>query len=179
MNSIMYAEATLLSATHPQIAKHTSALSVFFSSFLALGGLVAIYFSLELDRSSSTLCMILLTLGTILLLVALYRIFWRCRETVYIPTGSVIDEGSCFLDICDLQHLSDILEQGRFETSGSLTFKHSGNVRMDYMLSKDRKFAAAQLFKFIPYTYEPVSQVYYFTDGAARQFANHLSDKSF
>ena len=32
---------------------------------------------------------------------------------------------------------------------------------MDYMISQDKKFVAAQLFRFIPYTYEPASSVFY------------------
>lgn len=179
MNSNIGVEATLLSAAHPQVSQHTSTSSVLCSSLLALGGFIAIFVSLDMDRSSSTLCMVVLTLGTIFLLIAMYRFFWRSRDLVYTPTGSVIVDGSCFLDICDLKQLEEMLEQGKFEMSDRLTFKHSGNVRMDYMLSKDRKFAAVQLFKFIPYTYEPISQVFYYTDETARLFTNHLSDKSF
>lgn len=179
MNSSIDAEATLLSAAHPQVSKRTCISSILLSSLLALGGGIAISVSLGMNRTSSTLNMIVLTSGAILLLVAMYRLFWRSREMVYAPTGSVISDGTCFLDICDLKRMEDMLEQGNFETTGKLPFKHSGTVRMDYMLSKDHRFAAVQLFKFIPYTYEPVSQVYYYTDVAASQFADCLSDKNF
>ena len=43
----------------------------------------------------------------------------------------------------------------------------SGNIRMDVILSADKKFAAVQLFQFIPYTYQPITSVQYFTDEQA------------
>ena len=179
MNQTDYAEATLLSAVHPHLSKHTNVFSILISVLVALAGIAAIVWALDLDKSSSTLSMTLLTLGTILLLVALYRMFWRSRETVYLPTGSCITEGSYYLDTCDLNGLSSMLEQGDFNASKGIAFKVSGNARMDYMLSKDHQFVAVQLFRFVPYTYEPASQVYYYTGNEAALFARHLNDKSF
>ena len=51
----------------------------------------------------------------------------------------------------------------------------SGNARLDYMVSKDGKFAAAQLYRFIPYTYEPFSRVYYYTEADSASFARRLN----
>jgi len=42
------------------------------------------------------------------------------------------------------------------------------------MVSKDGKFAAVQLFRFVPYTYEPISDIYYYTDADAKAFQNYL-----
>lgn len=43
------------------------------------------------------------------------------------------------------------------------------------MLSEDRKFAAVQLFQFVPYTYNPVTSVRYFTNGEAASIAAFLT----
>ena len=43
----------------------------------------------------------------------------------------------------------------------------SGNVRMDVMISQDNKFAAVQLYQFVPYTYTPVTSVRYYTGSDA------------
>ena len=51
----------------------------------------------------------------------------------------------------------------------------SGNLRLDVMLSEDRKFAAVQLFQFVPYTYNPVTSVRYFTNGEAASIAAFLT----
>ena len=178
MNQTITADASLLSATHPQISKHTNLFSVILSSLVGVAGIASLLVALDMDKSSSV-SMGLMTLGTILLLVALYRIFWRSKERVYLPTGSTVTEGSCYLDICDLQAMNDALEHGGFDVSYHVGTKISGNARMDYMVSKDKKFAAAQLFRFIPYTYEPASRIYYFADEEAAAFVHRLNEKSF
>ena len=94
-------------------------------------------------------------------------------------TGSVVKEGTCFFDVCDLQALTDALEKKGFETRNDVKVKTNGNVRMDYMISQDKKFVAAQLFRFIPYTYEPASSVFYFTGDDASAFVHCLETSEF
>lgn len=179
MNQINTADVNLLSASHPHISKHTSVFSLVVSALIALIGMGIILIALSLDRSASTLCMSLLTLGTILLLVAVYRFFWKSKEMIYLPTGSVVRKGVCYLDIDDLQVMKELLEQGGFESSSNIHIKMSGNARLDYMVSKDGKFAAAQLYRFIPYNYEPFSYVYYYTEADASSFTRRLNTGNF
>lgn len=50
---------------------------------------------------------------------------------------------------------------------------------MDYLISHDKRFAAVQLFRFIPYTYEPASSVYYLTGQDALDFTRCLETNKF
>lgn len=179
MNQTAVTDARLLSASHPHITKHTSVFSLVVSSLVALSGLTVILVALGLDQSASTLCMSLLTIGTILLLIAVYRFFWKSKEMVYLPTGSIVKEGTCYLDINDLQPMNALLEQGGFESLENIQIKMSGNARLDYMVTKDGKFAAAQLYRFIPYTYEPFSKVYYYKEADAASFIRRLNTGNF
>lgn len=173
MTKSFHVEATLLSAVHPHISKHTSVFSVLLSLGIALTGIACIVWSLNVDKSSAIESMTLLTLGTILILVALYRAFWKSTEIVYIPTGSSIREGSYFVDSADLVALQKAMDSNNFSEPG-LSFKHSGNGRIDYMVSKDGRFMAVQLFQFVPYTYEPASDIYYYMDADAQAFRQYL-----
>lgn len=170
-------EASLLSATHPYISKHTSVYSMLVLLGMALVGVACVALSLNFDESSSTVSMVLLTLGTILILVALYRAFWKSTEIVYIPTGSTICEGSYYFDTVDLQTLKEAMTNKNF---GQLrvSFKQSGNGRLDYMASKDGKFMAVQLSQFVPYIYEPVSEIYYYMDADAQAFRDYLETQA-
>lgn len=179
MNQINTADVNLLSASHPHISKHISIFSIVVSSFIALIGVGAILIALQLNDSDSTICMSLLTVGTILLLIAVYRFFWKSKEMVYLPTSSVIKNGVCYLDIANLQIMKDLLEEGGFESLKNVPVKMSGNARLDYMVSKDGKFAAAQLYRFIPYTYEPFSRVFYYTGADAATFTRRLNTGNF
>lgn len=174
MNDNNTVGAMLLSSAHPYIAKHTNLFSILISLVIMLLGIVSIGFALCLDNISSTVSMLLLTLGSICLLISLYRLFWRSQKHVYTLTGSAVVEGSCYWDSCDLQNLQNMLEQSNFKMNKGMSSKLGGNVRLDYVLSKDYKFAAVQLFQFVPYVYEPVTRIYYYTEEIATDFARHL-----
>ena len=179
MNNTISADATLFSAAHPDIVKRTSLSSVIISAILCVVGAGAFLTSLKMGDSSSTISMLFMAGGTILFLIAVYRLFWRSKEWVYLPTGSVAKEGSCFFDACDLHALNDALAQKAFSSHNDVKVKTNGNVRMDYMISQDKKFVAVQLFRFIPYTYEPASSVFYFTGNDANAFVRCLETSDF
>ena len=63
--------------------------------------------------------------------------------------------------------LKNLVNSGSFSADSKIKSEASGNIRMDVILSADKKFAAVQLFQFIPYTYQPITSVQYFTDEQA------------
>ena len=107
MSNTVSTEATLFSTTHPDVVKRTSVSSIIISAILCVIGAGAFATSLKMGDSSSTMSMVLMAGGTILFLWAVFRFFWRGKEWVYAPTGSVAKEGTCFFDVCDLQALTD------------------------------------------------------------------------
>lgn len=179
MSKTVSAGETLFSAAHPDIVKRTGVLSVLVSAVIGLIGVGAFVASLEMGDSSSTLSMLFMTGGTLLFLLAVFRLFWRSKEWVYLPTGSVAKEGACFFDVCDLQVLREALETKAFADKTDVKAKPNGNVRMDYVVTKDKKFIAAQLFRFVPYTYEPASPVFYYTGKDAGTFIHCLKISAF
>lgn len=168
---------TLFSASYPHLHKHTSVYQILLTSIIALGGIIAIVFALQSDESDSTLCMSMLTLGVLLLLFSIYRFSWKCTETVYQPTGSVVQRGTLYMDTVELQRVQDMIEKNDFSDSFHSSFKGSGNGRMDYMISQDGRFCAIQLLCFVPYTYEPVTDRCYYADDEAISIARCLGIK--
>lgn len=175
----MHTDVTLFSTTHPDIEKRTSVSSILVSAVIAVLGIGAFACSMQMDDAASTWSMVLMTLGTVLLLVALFRLFWRSKEWVYIPTGSVAKDGSCYFDVAGLQALGNLLERKTFDAGAGVKLRSSGNARMDYMISRDKKFAAVQLFRFVPFTYETASPVFYLTGKEAASFARCLEASNF
>lgn len=163
-------EANLFSVVHPHISKRTSVVSLLLSLVIALVGIVCIVSSLSLDNSSAAVSMTLLTLGTIFILFALYRAFWRSVDIIYTPTGSVVCEGTFYVDSADLEILHKILKNNDFKHLSRMSFKQNGNGRIDCMFSKDGEFVAVQLFHFVPFAYEPFSAIYYYVGADAKAF---------
>ena len=71
--------------------------------------------------------------------------------------------------------LVDIVNSGSFSANSDIKSETSGNIRMDVILSEDKKFAAVQLFQFVPYTYQPITSVHYFTNEDASAVVAFLS----
>ena len=168
-------EDTIFSASHPHLYKKISSRQVFLALIVALCGFVMISFSYLLGESNDTLSMVSLTVGIIMALFAIYHFFTKRHETVYGPTGSVVRSGSLYMDSAELQHLQQMIKKNDFTSSSRLVFKEGGNGRLDYLVSKDGKFVAMQLFQFVPYTYEAVSEKCYYTDDAAAAIARCIN----
>lgn len=166
-------DATIFASTHPDIAKRFSVSGLIFSSIMLLAGVLAFVFTLGLDDRSSTMGMSLMVLGTGLILVGIFRMFWKSKEVVYVPTGSIAKERTVFFDLKNLDKLTALVNSGSFAEK-ELKSEASGNLRMDVILSADNKFAAIQLFQFVPYTYQPVTDVRYFTNEDATAFATFM-----
>lgn len=167
-------DATIFASTHPDIAKRTSVSGLVFSSVMLLAGVIAFISTFELEDRSSTISMGLMVLGTGLFLLGVFRLFWKSKEVVYLPTGSIAREQSLFFDLKNLDKLSNMVKSGAFSVDTPIKGEPSGNLRMDIILSEDNKFAAVQLFQFVPYTYNPVTSVCYFTNGEALALAAFL-----
>ena len=160
-------DATIFASSHPDIAKRTSVSGLIFSGIMLLIGVLAFISTFEMEDRSSTLSMGLMVLGTGLFLIGIFRLFWKSKEVVYLPTKSVAKEHSIFFDLKHMDALRNLVNSGSFSAGSHIKSEASGNIRMDVILSADKKFAAVQLFQFIPYTYQPITSVQYFTDEQA------------
>ena len=163
-------DATLFTSSHPDIAKRTSVSGLIISALMMLAGILIFASIFEMHDRSSTISMGLMVLGTALILLGVFRLFWKSKEIVYLPTGSVAKERSLFFDLKYIGKLTEMLESGNLDSESGVKSESSGNVRMDIMISQDNKFAALQLFQFVPYTYTPVTSVRYFTVTKRRLF---------
>lgn len=67
-----------------------------------------------------------------------------------------------------------MLEERAFDGQKEIRVKNDGGLRIDYMTSQDGRFVAVQLFQYVPYAYEPVSDIFYYTGDDAGAFVNCL-----
>ena len=160
-------DATIFASSHPDIAKRTSFSGVLISSVMLVVGVIAFASTFGLEDKSSTVSMALMVLGTGLFLMGIFRLFWKSKEVVYLPTGSVAKE--------HMDSLVNIVNSGSFSADSEIKSESNGNIRMDIILSEDKKFAAVQLFQFVPYNYQPITSVQYYTNESASAVVAFLS----
>lgn len=167
-------ETPVLPASRPDVAKCVNTNNLFLSLGLFLLGILILYFALQFEDNTSALSMLLMVTGTALLFFSVFRFFMKSKKTVYLPTKSEIKKSSLFFDPVYLDTLSEMLKSGNFIQDKTVPGLHSGNIRMDMRVSRDKKFARVQLFRYIPYTYSAVSPVFYFTGESAESFCAFL-----
>lgn len=145
--------------------------AVGLSVALCVAGLALFGVIFTLTDKGSALSMALMVAGTALLLYGIFKLIWHSKEMVYTPTDSVAQLQSTYFDTTHLAGLTRLLEQSTFSTEMQpIESVPSGNVRLDWISSRDHQFAAVQLFQYVPYTYTPVSEVRCFTGSEAAAF---------
>lgn len=167
-------DATLFASSHPDIIKRTNISVLIQAIALLLIGLLLFISMFELKDRSSVASMLLLVGGTAFMLLGVFRLFWKMKEAAYLPTGSSVKERSLFFDLKHLVEFTEILEQHKFANEAGFKCEGNGNLRMDIFASRDNQFVAVQLFQFVPYTYTPVTAIFYFTGTEAIEMANFL-----
>ena len=103
-------DATLFASTHPDIAKRTSVSGLIFSVAMLIVGILLFVSLFEMNDKSSTVSMTLMVAGTALILFGVFRLFWKSKEIVYLPTGSVAKERSIYFDLKHLGKLTEMIE---------------------------------------------------------------------
>ena len=135
--------------------------SVYFSIFICVLALAIIFLSSYVEDKSSATYMGGITLAVVLMAIGFHRLITRRLQIIYIPTKSTMRKGSFYSDSKQLPNLKAAIsnkEQSNISYT-NLDILKSGNVRLDYVVSNDGKFAAVQLYEYVPYNFEAVTDV--------------------
>lgn len=170
---------SLFTNSHENVSKLLDKRSIAVSILFILLGAAAFYFSIIEENESSSLSMLVMTIGAACLLLGVFRLFWKSHSWFYTPTDSRISVKSEFYEAADFRSLKSVLESSDFSGEKTVKSGNTGGIRMDYMYSHDRKFAAVQLYQFSSYIYQPVTEVYYYKDMAADEFICCAEKKMF
>ena len=118
---------------------------------------------------------ILYLIGNILLcLLGIYQLKFRSREMRYLPTKSVVKEKNYSFNLKYLEPLKEMIETGNFYNNINIEKGTGGNLRLDVLMSADKKFAAVRLLQFIPYSYIPVMDMQYLRNDKIAALENFL-----
>ena len=87
---------------------------------MLLIGILSFASTFELEDKSSTVSMALMVFGTGLFLLGIFRLFWKSKEVVYVPTGSIAKERSIFFDLKHMDKLTDLVNSGSFSADSKI-----------------------------------------------------------
>lgn len=167
-------DVNVFSFAHPNITKRTN-VSGLISAFLLIAiGVAALITMGQMSDKASSFTYALMTVGVAFIGFGVYRLFSNSKESIYMPTGSVTKEKSLFFDLKHLDDLKQNIFSGEFPADSAIKSEQTGNVRMDVVISRDNQFAAVQLFQFVPYAYQPITSIRYYSADEIESLASFL-----
>lgn len=169
-------DQTILTAHTETIASQFSIRKILVNAIGLLVGVGTIMVATAVGETTSALYLFLMTVGVVLVVLFLVRLISKTNEMVYTPTKSALRKISIFFKTDELQNLIYAVETGKIELLQRLAAERNSGVRMDFMYSKDEKFAACQLFSYVPYNYEPASKVYTIEPQISRDFCKMMQE---
>ena len=132
-----------------------------------VAGLAVAFFAVGLaDSTQSSLG---LFVGCVAILVSLYYVCFHATHWVYPATRSEVKKSSLH---CEAKKFFEIWEDAseKFGFKALVCYAEQSEIRMDCIYSKDRKFAALQLFQYSSLLYTPVTDVYELIGDKAAQW---------
>lgn len=148
--------------SHQDIGKQFNIRKTIIGAIILLIGLSTLIDAGSPIHESFSLHNIVLLFSSILLCLAgFYQLQYKSKEVRYLPTRSVIKEKSYSFNLRYLDTLKEMIETGNFSDNHDIEKELNGNLRMDVMMSDDKKFAAVRLVQFIPYSYIPITDIQY------------------
>lgn len=171
---IMKTTENIHETSFPQLAKSVNKASLVQGIVVLLLGGASIYSALKVAEPSSSLSMVFLVLGAILAVFALWLMIAGGRHMVYSATGSAVKEDSVYFDADTVAQLERAFASSDYRSIEDVPARHTGNVRIDYQCAADGQFLAMQLFKYVPYTYEAVSDIVVLTGSEAQAAKKYI-----
>ena len=128
-------------------------------SGIVLIGLGALLFVYSRSMDGNMLSSSLIFFGIVSVAFALFLIIARLNAEVYTKTNSPIVRRQVYFDAADFYNIKSAIEEGKFDTLDKFKRVDEGNVQLYVVHSKDKKFAALQLFKYEPFDFIPQTDV--------------------
>jgi len=100
--------------------------------------------------------------------------FVKSTANIYTPSGSYIKTECCYFDKDQLGTIKGIIEKGITDETPPFKLSQSGSGRLDLVFSADKEFAAVQLYRFVPHTYESASEMISFTGNDAARLVKYI-----
>ena len=164
-------DADHLAAFTSNVKQVLNTKSVILSVFFCLVGLGIIFMSSWMEDKSSSSYMAGITLAVVLLIFGFYRLMNKRSQLIYVPTQSAMLSGSFYLDTQQLERFKSALTAEPDADFSQFKFIRSGNTRLDYVVARDGNFVAAQLYQYIPYNFEPATDVVFYEEKVAQNLA--------
>lgn len=131
---------------------------------------VALFFIQKMCASTIS-AYALIFIGIVLVCYGAFQAIWQSKKWFYAPTNSVTTCHDYYYGAEDFTALKLAVESKNLNAIKKIKTQSDGNVRLRVIKSKDNQFAAAQIFRYIPFEFRPESKIAVMKDAEAKEFA--------
>ncbi|MBQ8695589.1 MAG: hypothetical protein IJ513_08115 [Bacteroidaceae bacterium] len=148
-------EKEILAENNISAKKEKPIVSIFV--FVAAAISFALAFFLDENNESQ---MPLYLIGAILLAAGIVKLFISSSELVYTPTGEKLSKRELYFEQREKNEVLSQLEKGDLKALAKAG-KNNDNlpIRLSIMATESNSIALYRLYQFIPYTFEPISEL--------------------
>lgn len=133
-----------------------------------------VLFFIQKMCTSTALAYVLIFIGIVLVCYGAFQAVWQSKKWFYMPNNSIISCHDYYYGADDFTTLKAALESKNLNAMKKIKVQSDGNVRLRVIKSKDNQFAAAQIFRYIPFEFRPESKIAVMKDAEAKEFAATL-----
>lgn len=139
------------------IEKKFSVTSLLLS--LALIGTGVFLFIYSSNFGSNLLSSAMIFFGIAIVAFAIFLMIAKLNGEVYVKTNSPIVKRQIYFDADDFYDIKKAVENADYKSIEKFKRVEEGNVELYVIHSKDKKFAAMQLFKYEPFDFVPQTEI--------------------
>lgn len=130
-----------------------------------------VLFFIQKMCTSTILAYALIFIGIVLVCYGAFQAVWQSKKWFYVPTNSIISCHDYYYGADDFTALKLAVESKNLNAINKIKVQSDGNVRLRVIKSKDGHFAAAQVFRYVPFEFRPESKIAVMKDAEAKEFA--------
>lgn len=139
------------------ITKKINLPGILKNAAITILGVAALVTASAIEGDPSTWTIALFTAGIVIIVWGTGRVAFRRQRYLYIPTASPVSKTSIPLEGKSGGRLVAVLGNAGAENAGIGEGKDLSGGRLDVWVSRDRDFAAIQLFRYRPHEFYAVS----------------------
>ena len=134
------------------------------SSSILIIGVFMVSLTLTMHTTDSNiLSLVLMVCGGSMAIYGMIRILSHASRTVYAPTGSTIKEYHLYYSPEHFDTLQHIIGANGVPECIPVSQADNTTVRLDILMSEDKKFARLQLLKYENYIFHPATDMFFYS----------------
>lgn len=159
MTAEVTAPDSIIVALNNIVSPRKNSKAIIFGAITSIVGVAIFTVSRMISVDYPILYMLLATVGILVIITGVIRMVAAKRQYRIKSNGQPVELVSFYYDAAEFNQIKQRFEKADFKGISAMRHGDNGGVRLDFCTSRDTTFVAMQLYHYVPYTFEPASDV--------------------